>query len=225
MTDIPRKVILPDLTKDEIKIINNLFFHSDQLLNVEQLDILIIFGVSNQLIDCTNFIKSLLKYKLKATLIISGGVIKPGTNLSESKLIYNVIKNNLNDIKVILENKSTNTYENVTFSLAKINLDKIEKIGIVNSTLNSFRAYLTTKKYLENLSTQIFRFSYPYVNHKKNSKKLTKTSWYQDEEFKQQIASELTRIITYGNKNDLDYNYFKKIVPKNLINKLLNLQT
>ena len=144
MINVPRKIQLPQLTKSESKAISDTFFYSDKLSDINKLDLLIVFGVSNQLTDCTRFLKSLLKYNFEGTIIISGGVRKPGSK-SEAKQMYEALKNHLNNQSVILEERSTNTYENIVFSLRKIDLREIEAVGIVNSTLNSYRAFLTIK--------------------------------------------------------------------------------
>ena len=102
-------------------------------------------GSAERLIESVNLIK---KYK-KVKVIFSGGsgtINRPDLDHSQiAKLFYK--QSGLDTNKIIFENKSRNTFENIIFSMKIINPKKDENWILITSASHMKRAYLIGKKY------------------------------------------------------------------------------
>ncbi len=197
MDNIARKIPFPKLIEKEKRVINDLFFHSDPLKHIRTLDLLFVFGVSRQVNDCVEYLNLLLKRRLKGVLIISGGKSIKDKNGQiaqlESEVIFKGIKSNIDRNLIILERESINTYENIVYSMNKVNLNNICTIGMVSSNLHSLRAYLTMRKYLSKHPIKVLRYSYPFVAFDFPNTHMNKRNW-ESKNFSERISSEIIRI-------------------------------
>lgn len=81
----------------------------------------------------------------KGTKIIVSGGQGEGENLSEAQAMYNyLVENGVESERIFMEDKSTNTDENIRFSLQYID-DKDAQVGIVTNDFHVFRAVKLAK--------------------------------------------------------------------------------
>ncbi len=92
---------------------------------------------------------SLLKKKPAAKLILSGDM-GPGENITEAECMKRyTFSQGISESRIITENQSKNTYENLLFSKKKIEEDSSEEkssIAIVTTSYHVFRALILAKK-------------------------------------------------------------------------------
>ena len=87
----------------------------------------------------------LLKYNPNAKLILSGGM-GPGEDIPEGVAMADYAKQNgVSEEKIIIEDKSKNTYENLLFS-SKLMDKENPKIALVTTSYHVFRALVFAKK-------------------------------------------------------------------------------
>ena len=87
----------------------------------------------------------LLKYNPNAKLILSGGM-GPGEDIPEGVAMADYAKQNgVYEEKIIIEDKSKNTYENLLFS-SKLMDNENPKIALVTTSYHVFRALVFAKK-------------------------------------------------------------------------------
>ena len=87
----------------------------------------------------------LLKYNPNAKLILSGGM-GPGEDIPEGVAMADYAKQNgVSEEKIVIEDKSKNTYENLLFS-SKLMGKENPKIALVTTSYHVFRALVFAKK-------------------------------------------------------------------------------
>ncbi len=100
-----------------------------------------------------------------AAIVASGGYIK-GKQVSEASVIKSyLVKKGVNEKRVILEEKSLNTYNNLTNSLSIIKEKKItdKKITVITSDFHALRVGMMTKKIGMNSSILSARTPYHLI--------------------------------------------------------------
>ncbi|MED4228345.1 YdcF family protein [Neobacillus cucumis] len=76
----------------------------------------------------------------KKTVVIASGGMGPGEDISEAEAIKKeLVKQGINESRILLEDHSTNTYENIKFS-KKLISPKSKSIVVVTSTFHLYRA-------------------------------------------------------------------------------------
>lgn len=201
---IPRDQSLPCLSYKEERAITKHFFHTDRLKN--RYDLVIIFGTSSQFKECAGLVDKVIEEFKYEKIAFLGGipdyVDSKELKKSEARLIYESVKKDIPISKLILEEESKNTKENVVFLNKIYKLDKVTSILIISNSLHLYRAYLTIRKYTVK-STLIDRVSYAYTPSQHPSMVLTKKNWISNEIFSQKVAGEFKRVKIYGKQGDL----------------------
>lgn len=80
--------------------------------------------------------------------ILTGGAAH--NEYSEARIMANYLKT-LVDVKVILEDKSTTTYENMKYCQMLCSRNHYDTIGVLTSKYHSARAYAMSKKFFEDV--------------------------------------------------------------------------
>ncbi|MDR4946837.1 YdcF family protein [Neobacillus cucumis] len=76
----------------------------------------------------------------KKTVVIASGGMGPGEDISEADAIKReLVKQGINESRILLEDRSTNTYENIKFSKRLLPLQE-KSIVVVTSTFHLYRA-------------------------------------------------------------------------------------
>ena len=82
----------------------------------------------------------------KETKVIVSGGQGPGEDISEAQAMHDyLVKEGIDKSRIIMEDKSTNTYENIEFSRKIINNDDA-KVAIVTNNFHIYRATTMAKK-------------------------------------------------------------------------------
>lgn len=195
-----------DLPDEVLRRITELCFLPNDNLPLE-IDNLFIFGTSISFNDVRDNVKKIIDITEVGNIIITGGLIwypdaepliKP-----QSHLILENIKDIIpSKINIFIEDKSTNTLENIIFSLSYINTLGSNSLLYMTKSFHSRRAVLTLKKLLPNVN--LMGYSYDAFFPKPNMQ-LTSNNWWTRDDFKQMVLGEVERIITYGSRGDIGY--------------------
>lgn len=190
-----KDITLPSNLTSYQKEIEHLCFRPDDK-DLAKAEILFIFGSSSSLEEMKKAVKQVLsKAKIK-TLLISGGVSNKTFPRSEAQVIKDFICDILpKNLEIILEERATNTLENVLFS--KKIYPKLAQCPLcfISKSFASGRTFLTLKKHLP--FAEIFQKSFV-------SNMCSKENWLESERGKRLVFGEVYRIKTYSQKGDIE---------------------
>ena len=177
-----------NLTKDDIREINNLMFNFHDKITSPDL-ILVLASSSIKRIE--KAVELAKKYHLK--ILISGANYLSKDRMYEYEKYYiYAITHGLTKDDLILESISHNTKENIINSL-KLIKDKYHNVIIVSSSQHLLRVKLTLEKELQKKKiTNINYFLIPSY-----ATLVPKDTWYKEEKAKEIIKGELERLIKY----------------------------
>jgi uncharacterized SAM-binding protein YcdF (DUF218 family) len=161
-------------------------------------DIAFVFGTKSWEEPLKTAIK-LYKKGTVSLIVFSGGVNK-ATGINESKIMFkNAIRQGVKKKDIIVEDRSTNTLENVLFSKdlidQKIGLHKIRIIIAVVKNYHARGSLMTLKKHFP--SYVEFK-AVPYSLYGFNKK-----NWYLTEKGREKVLGEVEKIKKYLKKGDL----------------------
>lgn len=201
--EIPRELSLPKSIFLYEKKIEELCFRKNDH-NLLGIDTIFVFGSVSSLENLKDAILYILNKAPIHTILISGGVSKKTTPLSEAQVIFNAIKNILpSDIKIILEQEATNTKENIEFSLKKYPELRKGKICFVSKYFAAGRSFLTLKKFLP----QVLIKQYAFISNETEPH-----LWIQNKKSQSLVWAEVVRIFAYGSRGDIAYDDVKDVV-------------
>ena len=177
-----------NLTKDDIREINNLMFNFHDKITSPDL-ILVLASSSIKRIE--KAVELAKKYHLK--ILISGANYLSKDRMYEYEKYYiYAITHGLTKDDLILESISHNTKENIINSL-KLIKGKYHNIIIISSSQHLLRVKLTLEKELQKKKiTNINYFLIPSY-----ATLVPKDTWYKEEKAKEIIKGELERLIKY----------------------------
>ena len=159
---------------------------------IKPADLLIVFGTTYGFDEYVEGICDIVERKLTKTILLTGK--------NESENIYNHLmqrdKNILDKAKILLENNSTNTGENLQFSLPllKKELGKVENIKSIIGLGKDFvarRFLMTMAKYFPNIEKMFYPINVYNVNQE---------NWFKNEELYQKCLNEWHKIPMYLEK-------------------------
>lgn len=144
----------------------------------------LVFGTRHQ--EAIRKVFELYRDRLIPKILVSGGVNRV-TKKNESKEMSNVlIQLGIKEDNIILENKSTNTLENVLFSKQvigeKIGFSKIKKIIVVVKHYHSRRTLMTLKKHFPK-TVDVIPVTYDIYG-------FTMDNWFNNETGKEKVLNE-----------------------------------
>lgn len=160
-------------------------------------DIAIIFGTRHK--EPVDVFFGLYNKKIVRKVLITGGTNRvTGSNEAE-EIASGLNQRGISSEDILLENKSTNSLENVVFSKeiidAKIGLHNITDIIYITKHYHAKRALLTLKKYFPKhitFHTMIYSL-YDF----------DKSNWHESEIGKKKILDEFEKIKRYQEKGDI----------------------
>ena len=89
----------------------------------------------------------LFQHGLVRFLIVSGGVVVPGTTITEAAWFREaLIRRGVPGECILLEDRATNTAENVSYALPIIRAQRFQSVVLVMSDFEGLRAHLTAKR-------------------------------------------------------------------------------
>lgn len=183
------------MTNDEI---TNYIFLSDK---IEYADIALVFGIWDHWKDSVK--KAVELYKDgKVTMVLLSHGVNPSTQINEGDMMEKeALRLGIPRDKLLLENKASNTLENVLFSQnildQQIGLGKINSLVAVCANFHARRVYMTLKKHMpRHIKIKISPYDPSFIN-------ITKGNWSETEEGRKLVNGEVEKISQYVAKGDI----------------------
>lgn len=197
---IPREVAVENLSPEEIERITQTVFVAPES---QPVDLLFIFGTStidNEILE--SVARDYQKGRFPKVMVtgLSGQLYsetgKPVAHIMRDELIARGVPSDT----ILVQDKSTNTLEDVTFGLEVLRAHDIspENIAFLCKAHHSGRCLRTLRKFFpsQTLSPIIYLAEYEGV-------KVSKEDWYQHEVSKGRVYGEYLRIIEYSKRGDI----------------------
>lgn len=164
-------------------------------------DIAIVFGTSKTVDEAVEKAYELYSKKAVPKILVTGGLNKSTGTVESEILKQNLTKKGVRPNDIIVENKSTNSYENALFSLRVLNneigLDKIKQIVAVVRNYHARRSLMTLKKVFPN---NIILKAAPYES---KHYPFNQNNWYKSKLGFEKVEEEISKIKTYLAKGHL----------------------
>ena len=197
---IPREVAVEDLQPEEIEHITQIVFIRSAS---QPTDLLFIFGTStidNDILesvarDCQRgHFPKVIVTGLSGRLYSETG--KPVAHIMRDELIARGVPSSL----ILVQDKSTNTLEDVAFSLEVLEKNDIspESIAFLCKTHHSGRCLRTLRKFFPSQTLLPVTYLAEY-----EGVKVSKADWYEHEVSRGRVYSEYLRIIEYSKRGDI----------------------
>ncbi len=182
-------------------------------LNIPPVDLIFVFGSVASLNELTNAIRIVIIKTISPRIIFTGGTHNSYDTtpyaVSSAKQMYEESKKNIpNSMQVLLEEKSSNTLENVLYSIPLLP-QNLSSLCFTSKSYHAGRAYLTLRKYFPN--TRIFQQSFDPL-HPKTGSLITRDNWHETEETREYILGEFQRIKKYGERGDIEFEEIRNLM-------------
>ncbi|MFC1613199.1 YdcF family protein [Patescibacteria group bacterium] len=176
------------------KITEYIFINAES----QKADLALIFGTRHQ--EPLLKVFELYKNNFVSKILLSGGINKTTEKNEASEMANNLIKMGVKKDDLILENKSTNSLENILSSIEKIEkyigFNKIKKILLVVKHYHSRRALMTAKKHFPK-TVDLIPIAYEIYG-------FTKNNWHQSKIGRKKVSGEVMRITKYLANGDIE---------------------
>ncbi len=197
---IPREVVVEDLSPEEIEHITQTVFIAPES---QPADLLFIFGTSTLDNEVLEFVaRDYQQGRFPKVLVtgLSGRLYsetgKPVAHIMRDELIARGVPSEV----ILVQDKSTNTLEDVAFSLDVLEKHDIspESIAFLCKAHHSGRCLRTLRKFFPSqiLSPITYLAAYDGVE-------VSKEDWYQHEVSRGRVYGEYLRIIAYSKRGDI----------------------
>jgi uncharacterized SAM-binding protein YcdF (DUF218 family) len=164
----------------------------------ERADIALIFGTGSYE-GPLSAVVPLYKEGRVPKILISGGVNRHTGHNEAAEISALLVDRGVSERDIIIEDKSTNTLENVLFSRNvidhEIGLDNVRKIIVVVKNYHSRRVLMTMKRHFPE-HVEVVPVTYNLFN-------FDASNWHQDETGRKKVSGELERIKKYLAKGDI----------------------
>lgn len=176
------------------KITDYIFLKSDS----QKADLALVFGTRHQ--EAINKVFELYCDGLVPKILVSGGINRVTGENEAKEMSDKLIQLGVKEGDIILENKSTNSLENVLFSEQvideKIGFNKVKKIIAVVKHYHSRRALMTLKKHFPK-TVKLIPVIYEIYG-------FTIDNWFDSETGKEKVLDEWNKILIYLKKGDIE---------------------
>ncbi len=192
--EIPREPVYPWLSIEEELILENIIFRQNDVL--QEVDALFIFGSKSHKKEQTDFIQKFVNGWRTKNIIISWGSPDAYWNTlsSEAWALEKTLQWMLSkQMNYSIEEKSTNSFENVLFTNRLWCFDWYKKIGFLCAEHASRRDFWYMKWLLKNID--ILQFAIPYIYH---WSPINKSNWKNNASSKSRIWWEFLRVYKYS---------------------------
>ena len=146
-------------------------------------------------------VAEIYKKGLVPKIVLSGGFNVEYGVVEADEMLKELVALSIPRECVLIENRSTNTLENVLFSIEiiekELGLKNIKSIIAVVKNYHARRALMTLKKHLPET---IKLFSAPYFSP---HYAFTKNNWFETDAGKEKVLEEVRKIDTYMKKGDI----------------------
>ena len=191
------------LDQNDIDIINSIIFIADNE-TISDADIIIVYGNPNSLFDRCDTGIDVWKKNEDAVLLLSGGALLPDKEETESEAMRrHCISKGVPSGKILIENKSMTTGENVEYcaEIVKAINPKSPHIASISSKTHLRRIMMNFQKHRLLYPEQC---KYHYINSKEQA--FGPDTWLNDQPARKAIATELGFIHEY--LYELNYPFF-----------------
>ena len=164
-------------------------------------DIALVFGTWNAWRESVEKASELYRKNFVPKIIVSGGMNAAHGAIESDVMAMELEKLGVPKKDILIENKSTNTLENVLFSAAiidkELGLQNIHTITAVVKNYHARRALMTLRKHIPK-NIQLKSAAYVSVHYP-----FTKDNWYATESGNKKVGEEVEKIRMYLAKGDL----------------------
>jgi len=182
--------------KEIKKITNYIFLKSNP--QRQKADLALVFGTCHP--EAINKTYELYRDKFVNKILISGGVNRVTSENEALKMSRKLIDLGVKQQDIILEDKSTNSLENVLFSKKvideKFGFNNIKKIIAIVKHYHSRRALMTLKRYFPK-NIELIPVTYKIYG-------FTKDNWFENDIGKEKVIGEFEKISKYLDKGDIE---------------------
>lgn len=196
---------MTDIKKFEAKKIAEYMLIETEL---KPADICMVFGGANA-DHLADHAAELYRQGLFKKIVVSGGVATDDGTFEADRMQARLIGWGIPEEDIIVENKATNTGENVTYSMPlidkEIGLDNVKSVIAIGQIHASRRFVMTLEKHWPEV---IKMFSAP------NYFPVSREDWYKHEEFKEGVLREYNKIKPYIEKGFITEINMKEIVTR-----------
>lgn len=180
-------------SKEIKKITEYIFLKSSP----QKADLALVFGTRHQ--EAINKVYELYYSGLVRKILVSGGINRVTGENEALEMSNKLIELGVNQNYIILEDKSTNSLENVLFSKQvidkKIGFNKIKKIIAIVKHYHSRRALMTLKRYFPD-TVELIPATYEIYG-------FTVNNWFDSEVGKEKVLGEWNKIPKYLARGDI----------------------
>ena len=203
---IPKYSEVPDLTNNQVEEITDIVFGTEKVLDSN--DVIFIFG-STHPATYQNAIEVYNKGWGKH-IVVTGGLSGSKDkhkdwiygDKSEAHVIYKkLVSNGIPAEKIFIEEKSTNSKENVMYAKEIYDFSKIQNLIFISKNYVAGRQYRTLRKYLP---SNIIITPYGYNVYFENGTTFDRYNWMKHEKSRSLVFGEYLRIIYYGRRGDIE---------------------
>lgn len=201
---IPKEIKTDYLTQSQIDSLTDIVFLRETL--PQESDLLFVFAGTHP----GHYEKAIIAYHngLAPTVLVTGGVSPTGVkhktwsnpDQSESKVIRSkLIEGNIPSDKIIIEDKSRNTLENVLYAKEIFDFKSIQSLLFICKNHAAGRQFRTLAKHIPSVSKMIpYGFDASY-----EGTTVTRYNWMNSEIGRKRVIGEYTRILKYGSMGHL----------------------
>ncbi|WDV45022.1 YdcF family protein [Clostridiaceae bacterium M8S5] len=204
---IPKYPELVELTDKQIQEITDIVFGEDK--DVGNHDVIFVFGSTHPL--CYETTLKAYNNGLGNDIVISGGNSKSrdkhkdwkyGSKSEADAISSRLIDKGVPIDKLYIEEKATNSKENVIFTKEIYDFTSVKSILIISKNYVAGRQMRTLKKYMPDNIKEINQYSYNvYIE---DGVTFGRYDWMKYDKSKSLILGEYLRIYHYGNRGDIE---------------------
>jgi len=164
----------------------------------EKADLVMVFGTSSQ--EPLQVVKKIYSDRLVEKILLSGGENRNTGRNEAREMALKLIDLGVAMTDIIVEDRSTNTLENVLFSKRvieeEIGFKNIRRMLVVVKSYHSRRALMTLKRHFPK-GVEILPVTYDLLGFNRND-------WHESEVGRKKVAGEMERIEKYLAKGDIE---------------------
>lgn len=188
LLDLSNRVLKNSLSKEDVEVIQKLFFSFEE--DIHDLDLIVVLA-GEKLNRMESAVK--LYHMMKVPILISGGNLSSEGIREWEKYFHYGESHAVLTKDILVEGESKNTYENLLYSLKIIEKKKqFQNIVFVSSSQHLLRVSLTLLKILKEIPLSI-----TYSFYSADSKNVDVDTWYSSLNGREEIATELKKIVKY----------------------------
>lgn len=187
----------------EISLITDCCFRENDS-NIPTVACIFVFGAATSLNELEHSVHGILTRNISSRILFTGGVhnyYEPTPYVvSAAKQMYEVSRKYIpKTMEVLLEEKSSNTLENVLYG-SSLMREIPDSLCFISKSYHAGRAYLTLKKQFPN--TEIFQHAFDAIEPK-TGMLITRSNWHEKTETRLHVLEEFLRIEKYSRRGDI----------------------